>query len=370
MVRAQVALLQQNGHRVVQYGQDNATIAGFGLLRKASLLFTATWDQRSYRELRGLIRKERPELAHCHNLVPLISPAAYYACRAENVPVVQTLHNFRMWCPAGTMFHNGAACAQCCASPARAVLKACYRNSRTQTAAVAGMLACHRSAHTFEHMVDAYSVPSRFCLERAAEGGLPREKITVQPNFLLHDPGGRTGGRDYAIYVGRICREKGVREMLQAWRRLRGIPLLVVGDGPLRDAAESEAPEGVRFTGALSPEAAFAHMRAARFLVFPSIGYETFGLTVLEAAACGVATLGARTGAIPELVAETRTGLLFDPRDIDEFVDKVRWAWSHPLAMNEMGAVARREYLQRYTAGDAYHSLMTLYAKVLGRHDR
>lgn len=366
VVRAEVALLRQHGHRVVEYIRHNSEIAKFGLLRKASLVASTTWNHMTYRELRRLIRTERPDVAHCHNLMPLISPSAYYACKAEGVPVVQTVHNFRLVCPAGTLFHDGAACSDCNGDLRRAVVRKCYRDSRVQTAAVATMLAAHRAMGTFEKAVDAYSTPSMFCMERTVKGGVPADKIMVRPNFLVNDPGPRSGSDDYAVFVGRLCVEKGVRQLLQAWRRLRGIRLLIVGDGPLRGEAERSASSNVRFAGARSPEETIALIKAARFLVFPSIGYETFGMTVLEAAACGVATVVARTGAIPELVREGKTGLMFDPKDPDDLADKAKWAWTHPIGMNVMGAEARRRYLRNYSAAPGYEALMKLYGTVLG----
>ena len=183
-------------------------------------MLSTTWNPRVYFELRQLIRAERPDVAHCHNLLPLISPAAYYACRAEGVPVVQTLHNFRLRCPAGTLFRKEAACQDCEGALGRAVMRGCYRNSRIQTAAVALMLGTHRALGTWEHAVDAYSVPSRFCLERMENSGIPRDKIMLRPNFLLNDPGPRNASDDYVVFVGRLCVEKGVRQLLWAWRRL------------------------------------------------------------------------------------------------------------------------------------------------------
>jgi glycosyltransferase involved in cell wall biosynthesis len=369
MVRAETALLRRYGHRVTEYVRNNAVIREFGWLRKGSLLLGTTWNPRVYAELRRLIRAERPDVAHCHNLQPLISPAAYYACRAEGVPVVQTLHNFRLCCPAGTYFHNGTSCQDCNGALGRAVARGCYRNSRLQTTAVALMLGTHRTLGTWQHAVDAYSAPSVFCLERVAGGGIPRSKIALRPNFLLRDPGARTASDDYVAFVGRLCAEKGIMQLLSAWRRLRGIPLVVVGDGPLRHEAERYAARygmsDVCFTGALPAEETMARLKAARFLVCPSVFCETFGMTVLEAAACGVATVGSRSGAIPELVKEGKTGLLFDPHDRDELVEKAEWAWSHPVAVNEMGAAARRRYLQRYTADKNYGELMGIYCSVL-----
>jgi glycosyltransferase involved in cell wall biosynthesis len=370
VVGAEVALLRQHGHRVVEFVRDNAAIDGYGPLHKASLMLSATWNQRVYAELRQIIRKERPDVAHCHNLMPLISPSAYYACHAEGVPVVQTLHNFRLSCPAGTLFRKETACNDCDGKLGRAVVRGCYRNSSVQTAAVSLMLGTHRAIRTFETAVDGYSAPSRFCVERMVGCGIPHDKITLRPNFLLNDPGQRDASGDYVIFVGRLCAEKGIRQLLWAWRRLRRIPLIIVGDGPLRHETESyierNGMESVCLTGALPPAQTLARLKRARFLMFPSIGYETFGMTVLEAAACGIAALGSRLGAIPELVDEGKTGLLFDPHDTDELAGKAEWAWSHPEAMNEMGTAARTQYLQKYTAKRNYEALVATYGSVLG----
>jgi len=371
MVRAETALLRQNGHRVTEFVRSNAAIGQFGWLRKSSLLLSTTWNHRVYTELRRLIRAERPDVAHCHNLQPLISPAAYYACRAEGVPVVQTLHNFRLCCPAGTCFRDDAPCVDCDGALRRAVMRGCYRNSRLQTGAAALMLGTHRALGTWKDAIDAYSAPSAFCLKRMAVGGIPRNKITLRPNFLLRDPGARTRSDGFALFVGRLCVEKGVLNLLSAWRQLRKLPLVIVGDGPLRDEAEryvaQNGMEHVRFTGTLPADETIAWMKLARFLVCPSISCETFGMTVLEAAACGVATVGSRSGAIPELVEEGKTGVLVDSRNTDALAEKVGWAWSHPVAMNGMGAAARQRYLQHYTAEKSYDALMQLYGSVYAK---
>jgi glycosyltransferase involved in cell wall biosynthesis len=302
-------------------------------------------------------------VAHCHNLVPLISPSAYYACRDEGVPVVQTLHNFRLRCPAGTMFRDGAACEHC-AGLGRAIAHGCYRDSHLQTAAVAMMLGTHRGMGTYKRAVDVYSAPSAFCARMVACGDIPREKITVRPNFLLQDPGARRASGNFALFVGRLCEEKGVRTLLRAWQRLPHVPLVMVGDGPLRQELQRSASNNITFTGELPAANTLARMKGARFLVFPSLGYETFGMAVLEAAACGVATIGARLGAVPELVYEGRTGLLFDPHDVDELVEKVQWAWTHPVSVNEMGVAARRQYLRHFTAERAYEGMTAWYGSV------
>ncbi|MGD0929532.1 MAG: glycosyltransferase family 4 protein [Candidatus Korobacteraceae bacterium] len=367
VVRAEVDLLRSAGNRVVQYTRHNSDIAAYTPLRKASLLASTTWNRKTYSDIRALIREHRPDIAHCHNFLPLVSPSAYYACKSADVPVVQTLHNYRLLCPAGTLFANGQRCPGCSRSNANAISRGCYRNSRLQTAAISLMLGAHRLRGTWKRSVDAYVTPSAFCRDYFVAAGLPEEKVHLKRNFLAHDPGQRRDCGDYALFVGRLSREKGVLEMIEAWRQLPEVKLLVAGDGPLyyeaRGAARSN--DRVEILGQLTPEETLDRIRGARFLVFPSRWFEPFGMGLLEAAACGVPAIASRIGAIPELVADHRTGLLFDPDNFNELVECVRWAWTHPSDMDEMGAAARHFYLQNFTAEQNYEALMGIYHKVL-----
>jgi len=369
VVHAEVEMLRRAGHRVIQYVRNNAEIACYAPLRKAALFLSTTWDRRSYAEVRALIRRERPDIAHCHNLLPLVSPAAYYACRSAGVPVVQTLHNYRLACPAGTLFAEGRRCLQCGGCVSHAVGRGCYRNSRLQTAAVSLMVGAHRMGGTWRRQVDAYLVPSHFCHDYfVAAGLLPANRIHVKPNFIAQDPGKRGSPGDYALFVGRLSAEKGVLEMIRAWSALRDFPLLVAGKGPLLHQARRLAEEGgstVKFLGQLDREQILLHIKGARFLVFPSRWHEPFGLGLLEAAACGVPAIACRVGAIPELVIGQQTGLLFDPENFEELVEHVRWAWRHPAEMENMGLAARQLYRQKFTAETNYQSLMEIYGSLL-----
>lgn len=368
VVRAEIDLLRRAGHRVVPYIRDNRDIVSYGVAQKASLLISASWNLKTRCELRSLIRKERPDIAHCHNLLPLVSPAAYYECKANGVPVVQTLHNYRLCCPAGTLFTRGERCRRPCRGSAHAIASACYRNSHLQTAAVSLMLSTHSQLDTWERCVDAYVVPSAFCRDYFAAAGLPQQKLHVKSNFLVNDPGKQTARGDYALFVGRLSAEKGVLEMLEAWRDLPEVKLLVIGDGPLfahaQDLAHCDSGK-IKFLGQLEPARTMSYMRGARFLVFPSRWYEPFGMGLLEAAACGVPAVASHIGAIPELVSHRRTGLLFKPDDLRDMAECVRWAWMHPAEMEEMGVAARRLYLEKFTADMNYEALMKVYRKVL-----
>jgi len=369
-VRAEVDQLRRAGHRVITYTRDNTEIADYGSLRKASLSFRTTWNQQSYADIRALLRSERPDIAQIHNFFPLISPSAHYACKSAGVPVVQTLHNYRLFCPAATLFARGERCRRCSRSMTAAIRSGCYRNSRLQTVTVSAMLAAHRLRGTWNRCVDAYLTPSHFCRDYFIAAGLPPAKIHIKPNFLARDPGRRTGRGDYALFLGRLSAEKGAVEMVRAWQQLPEVPLLIAGDGQLRaelEQAVSRAHGRIKLLGQLDAQQTMSWIKRARFLVFPSRWYEPFGMALLEAVACGVPAVATRIGAIPELVADRETGLLFDPDNFDQLVERVRWAWSHPDDMEQFGSAARRLYLQKFTAERSYEALMSVCRGLLDR---
>ena len=369
VVRAELGMLRRAGHPVVEFIRNNASIAEYDPLQKASLAATTTWNRDTYAQIRQIIVQERPDIAHCHNLLPLVSPAAYYACKSAGVPVVQTLHNYRLLCPVGTLYADGRICDDCARSLSRGVTRGCYRQSRLQTATVAMMLGTHRLLGTWERSVDAYVALNGFARDYFVAAGLPAAKVHVKPNFLLDDPTPRACAGDYALFVGRLAPEKGVLEMLEAWQRLPHIPLVVVGDGPLGDEAARKVEQWgsahIKLLGRLGADDTQARMKGARFLVFPSRWYEPFPMTLLEAAACGVPAVAAGIGGVPELVVDGKSGLLFDPQEFAGLIEKANWAWTHPAEMVAMGSAARSLYQQKYTAEKNYELLMDIYQAAL-----
>jgi glycosyltransferase involved in cell wall biosynthesis len=311
-----------------------------------------------------------PALAHFHNTFPLISPAAYFACRRAEVPVVQTLHNYRLLCPAATLLRNGRPCAECLhrsfAWPG--VLHSCYRGSLLQTAMVAAMMVLHRALGSWEK-VDAFIVMNNFCRDKFIKGGLPAGKIFIKPHFVWPDPGERPQPGDYALFVGRLSEEKGVRLLLKAWLRIVELPLVIVGDGPLKQEVDCAAGSAgrIRLLGWRPAQDVVRIMRGARFLVFPSLWPEPFGRVIIEAFACGLPVLATRAGAPGEMVHDGRTGLLFSPGDPAELAEKAAWLWAHRKQGRAMGSEARREFLEHYTAEQNYRRLLEIYSIVLGR---
>jgi glycosyltransferase involved in cell wall biosynthesis len=363
-------LLRSGGHEVVEYTPHNSEIAEGGILNKAKIAMRALWARDSVARLRSLLRRERPDLAHFHNTFPLISPAAYYTCQKEGIPVVQSLHNPRLVCPAATLHREGSVCEECVGRvvPWPSVVHGCYHNSHLQTAVVAGMLAGHRILGTWREQVDAYIVFTEFFRQKFIGAGLPREKIFVKPHFLGTDPGVKQKMGDYALFLGRLVPGKGVRTLLEAFTILQNtIPLHIVGDGPLRAELEGqknrECLSSVSFHGWLPREQTHEIMSGARFLVFPSECFETFGLTIIEAFGAGVPVIASRLGAMMEVLEEGKTGLHFAAGDPNDLASKALWAWTHAKQMEVMGRAARAEYEAKYTAERNYQLLMEIYSR-------
>jgi len=370
---AEAALLRQHGHDVLEYREDNWQINRMSRIKVAA---ETIWSGTTRQRLLQLLRDARCDLVHFHNIFPLISPSAYAACRDLGVPVVQTLHNYRLLCPAATFFRHGRVCEACLGKtfPWPAVLHACYRSSYAQSALTATMLTVHRWWKTWQELVDVYITLTEFSRHKFMEGGMPAEKIVVKPNFVAPDPGEREVAGDYAVFVGRLSAEKGVCTLLRAWGRLRGLPLRVVGDGPLlREAALLVRKLGLRnvdFLGSVPRQDALTLMKGARLLVFPSECYEGFSMTLAEAFACGVPVVASRLGATAEIVEEGQTGLLFHPGDAVDLAATVQWAVDHPTALQRIGANARHVYEAKYTPERNYSLLSDIYQKAIGAAKR
>jgi glycosyltransferase involved in cell wall biosynthesis len=363
---AETALLESRGHRVIRFEADNADIPDRSA---AATAIAAVWNSKSAQSLSNLVRREKPDVVHFHNTFPLISPAAYYAVRREGVPVVQTLHNFRLLCPGATLFRDGAACEQCIdqRSLRPAMAHKCYRGSRPATAAVAAMLTVHRAARTWQRKVDLYIALGEFARRKFIAGGLPASRIIMKPNFVSPDPGMGSGTGGYALFVGRLSAEKGISVLASAWRDLAQVPLIVAGDGPL---SGTEWPAGVTWVGRQPREKILSLMRDARVLVFPSVWYEGAPMTIVEAFACGLPVIASNLGSMAEMVAHERTGLLFHPGDAADLASKVRWAFEHPAAVEALRAAARREFEEKYTADRNYEMLTAIYETAIRNFKR
>jgi exopolysaccharide biosynthesis WecB/TagA/CpsF family protein len=368
VVDAESRLLAAAGHSVVHYRRTNDEIGASSLIQKAALAANTIWSRDSNRALRDLIQLERPDVAHFHNTFPLISPSCYAACKEAGVPVVQTLHNYRLLCASANLLRDGRPCEDCVGkwSSWPGIAHACYRESRATTSVVAAMHAVHRTLRTWQENVDVYVALSDFARRKFVQGGLPKEKIIVKGNFVDPDPGCHEAPREYAIYVGRLSAEKGLQQLLVAWKLAAPLlPLRIVGDGPLRKqlGADREKLEldNVTFMGHLEHDRALGAIKNSRFLILPSQCYEGFPMVIAEAFACGVPVIAARHGATAELVEEGQTGLLFEPGSSDDLAAKIRMAIQDAALLEEMGLAARAKFVSEFGADSNLARLLHVY---------
>jgi glycosyltransferase involved in cell wall biosynthesis len=367
----EAALLRSAGHEVIEYRRSNDDIPALARRERLTLPLRLIWADDVVRDLAALIQRVQPDVAHFHNTFMMISPSAYYVCQQFSVPVVQTLHNYRLLCPRADFFRDGRVCEDCLGKtpPWPGMVHGCYRGSRLQTTGVAAMLTVHRWLKTWETQVDVYIALTEFARQKFIQGGMPPEKVVLKPNFVAPDPGMRQGRGAYALFVGRCVPEKKMLTLLEAWQYVYGLPLKLVGSGlelaTVHRLIRQYHLQGVEFLGQRPREAVFALIKQARFLVFPSEWYETFGMVLIEAFACGVPVIASRLGAIEEIVKAGQTGLLFTPGDAADLAAQVRWAIDHPEALVVMGHKARQEYEAKYTAASNYALLLDIYTRAI-----
>ncbi len=360
---AEVSLLREKGHEVEVYEANNDQVAELGKLRLAA---DTVWSKKAYQAVEHQLQKQRPDVVHVQNFFPLISPSVYYAAKSQGVPVVQTLHNYRLLCPNALFFRDGKVCEDCLGQiiPYPGVMHGCYRENKVATAGVATMLSVHRAMNTWTTMVDSYITLTEFARQKFIAGGIPAEKIVVKPNFVRPEPEPGSGSGGYALFVGRLSVEKGLDTLLAAWEHLDNqIPLKIVGDGPLADqvvAATKRLPL-IEWLGRKPMAQVHELMGEAKFLIFPSKWYETFGRVAIEAFAKGTPVIAANIGAIAELVDSGRTGLHFCPGDATDLADKVKWVLANPEKLAQMRLQARSEFEAKYTADKNYQKLMEIY---------
>lgn len=366
----QAALLESHGVRVERFTAANAELEALSAYTQAA---RTLWNRDTVARMAGAIAAFHPDVVHLHNSFPALSPSIIHAAKAQGIPVVMTMHNYRMACANGLFFRDGKPCEQCMhkgfAWPA--LRRRCYRGSMAASAVGAGVIGLHRQRGTWE-LVDRFIAPSRFAAVRLEAMGVAHDRIRVIPHAVTGDaPPERK--RHGLFYAGRLSEEKGLRTLLQAMARLdESHHLTIAGDGPLAELVSQAAKVDtrIRWLGRLSTEAVRAEMHRAIAVVVPSHCYETFGLTAAEAYATATPVIGSALGAIGEIVKEGITGLHFETGNPVDLAEKIRWALAHEPEMHAMGCAARAHYERNFTSGAHIRALRELYGEVTGHATR
>jgi glycosyltransferase involved in cell wall biosynthesis len=349
VVSAESDLLRNNGVDVHVYLRNNKEINGASRVKTA---IDTVWSSNTVSEIIKLAEQFQPDVIHTHNTFPLMSPSIYYAAAKLKIPVVQTLHNFRLFCAQAMLIRERKVCEDCIGHlPWRAVVHRCYRDSAAQSAAVVGMLGIHRALGTYTNKITRYIALNHFCRAKFIEGGLPAERIAIKPNFVDIEAPLAHADRRGALFVGRISEEKGIKILGEA------------AAGPEESVLHGN--RSVQLMGWQAPEATYELMKSSSYLVMPSLWYENFPRTLVEAFACGLPVIASRLGAMAELIKHGETGLLFEPGDAEDLADKMLWADMHVSEMRLMGIRARQEYEDKYTPSKNFSELMTIYQQAI-----
>jgi glycosyltransferase involved in cell wall biosynthesis len=374
VVSRERGLLRDAGHDSMLFQVSNDDFRGpTAALRIAVAL---PYSRRARSLVASVLADTRPDVVHVHNFFPLLTPSVFDACAEVRVPVVHTLHNYRLLCANGLLLRDGAPCELCVeGTPYNAVRYACYRDSRLVSAPVARMIATHRKRGTWETGVDRYIALTPFGKALFVRGGLPEGKIVVKPHFAP-EPGAvppSIAAEGYALFLGELTLHKGTRALLDAWRHVP-FDLHIAGDGPLTDLVREAAStnDRIRYVGRLDRRGVETELAGAAFLVFPSVLYETFGLALVEAFAQATPILASRLGAAGQIVRDGETGLHFAPGDAVDLAAQATWLAQHAREREAMGERARDEFERMYTAERNLDLLLSVYAdaraEALSRH--
>ena len=359
VVRDEERLLTEAGHHVVTWTPSPG--AGQSPVRLAS---SAIWSRSAVVHVRRLIDDHRPDILHCHNLFPMLSPAVLRAAEDAGVKVVVTLHNYRWSCLPATFYRDGEVCELCLGRlPWRGVVFRCYRDTVRASAVLATSLSFHRAIGSFDR-VSLFLPVSRFLRDKHVQAGIRADRMVVKSNFSWPKPR-REGPGAYFLFAGRLTPEKDVATLVEAWRSIRE-PLVVVGDGPQRETLQQRAPHNVEFRGIVSAEQVTGLLQRARALLFPSRWYEGAPRSIIEAYAAGGPAIATAIGGLGESIEPGVSGLVVPPGRPDAWVEAVEKLMD-PSTASDLAIGAYDLWSTRYSPEMGLQALQSAYQVALAR---
>jgi glycosyltransferase involved in cell wall biosynthesis len=364
-VEGLINLLKAKGEQVAVFEKNSKELTP-GIGSKISAFAAGIYSPAAARTMARLITEDRPDVVHVHNLYPLLSPSILVACGRAGLATVLSYHNYRLSCPVGHHLYKDRVCEQC--SNGReywCILNNCRENLLESTAYALRNMAA-RKFWLFRNNVTLFIAPSQYVKSRLVNCCSNENQVVVLPNMVslpTSFPDHSLG--EYVGYVGRISPEKGIGTLLQAAALNPSLPVYIAGDYSSMPGLLMEAPENVRFLGPLERSELEAFYRNARFLVIPSLCYETFGLVAAEAMGHGIPVISSRLGGLPEIVEDEVTGFLFEPGNAEDLASKIKLLWENSDLRRQMGQAGLEKALQEYGAEVYYQRLMTIYQRAI-----
>jgi glycosyltransferase involved in cell wall biosynthesis len=358
----EVSMLRQRGHSVDLLLEDNSDIRT--PLARINTAINSFYSFKSRNLVEARIREWKPAVVHVHNFFAKLTPSIYDACEKLGVPVIQTLHNYRLICPGATLFRNGRPCHNCVGRSLAlpAIAHGCYRGSRIGTAVTALAFGLHRYLGTWNNSVTQYIALTEFGRKQFIAGGLPPEKIVVKPN-AVEDPGPGKHEGNFLLYVGRLAEEKGIRVLLEAVKKnALPLPLKVVGTGPLQgEVAKLADAKKLEWVKQLQRDEIIGLMKDATGLLVPSLWYEGMPMVIVEGLATGLPVVASDLGSMPELVKHGENGLLFRPGDPESLSKAAVDLCSRPELQKQIHHAARAFYLKNCEPETSTRQLLDIY---------
>lgn len=364
-------LLRRHGHEVERLSAWTGELEGAGPLRLFAAGLGAVWSLRGYLGVKRAIAALSPDLVHVHNDFPLLSPGIFWACHRAGVPVVHTMHNYRFACANAVLLRNDRPCEDCLGRfPWPALRHRCYGSSLSRTAAVASRNVLHRWLGTYKNKVQAHIALTSFSKDLLVRAGLPQEGVFVKPNFQSIPQLPVLPRLPRFVFAGWMTREKGLHLLLHAWHKIRpaGHELVIIGDGSERAALEPSCAKDARvvWCGPQPRQKVIELVAASRYAVVPSLCYENFPMSVLEALSTGTPVIVPDHGAFPQIVSNSREGLHFSAGDAYSLENTLRAAIAAPPSVwTEWSVNARNRFLREYTEQTNYAQLMAIYEKAI-----
>ncbi len=366
VVANEIQMLKEHGHEVILYSRDNTELNELSKIRKLLLPLTMVFNFRTYSDIKSIIRENGIDIVHVHNTLNLISPAVYYAALHCKVPVVQTIHNFRLICPGAMLYREGHVCEECInRGIGHAVKYGCYRNSKIQTLACVLTSWIHRMTGIYKKIY--YICLTEFNKEKLlTHKQIQRKKVFIKPNFIninKEQKEERIRQNQY-VFVGRLDGFKGIDVLLMAWRLMgkQAPKLLVYGSGPMEEWCRAYIEENelcsVELKGFVENSQVREVISESKAVVLPTRVYEGFPMIIAESYSCGTAVIGSDLGNTGDLIQEDITGYKFQANSPESLKKAIEKCENRPLYV--LG-----EECKKYTAAANYDLLVQIYDQVL-----
>lgn len=371
VVANEKSMLEETGHKVIFYSRNNSELKSFSPIHKLLLPISTIFNPKTYKDIRKIIKMQKIDVVHAHNTLNLISPSVYYAAQSMGVPIVQTIHNFRLLCPGATFYRDGKICEDCVQKGLRCAVKyGCYRGSKVQTLICVISTCVHR-------MTGIYGKLNYICLTEFNKKKLLEleqinpNQIYVKPNFSenqITDIISYEHRKEQFIFAGRLDKLKGIDFLLKTWKKMgKDAPKLVIcGVGPMQEWCEKYITENklytVEYRGFVSNEQLKQIISESKALILPTQWYEGFPMTIVEAYSVGTPVIGPNLGNIGSLIIEKETGYLYEPNSMISLIETLE------CSMNICEKV-KRYYIKHYSKSVNQHQLEEIYEKVINMRE-